>query len=272
MQGLQQAFAARGPWVTGFRLDRTIFGGTYVAAEDARLQTFLAQFPYPGRVLELGCLEGGHSFPIAAVARELVAIDARHENLAKAEWLNRTIFHRSNIRFLEADLEEFDFTPLGVFDVAFNVGLLYHLSAPWRLLGRLARVAQTMFLWTHFAPNSAGALAGDYHGIWYVEHGRADPLSGMHPASFWPTLPDLRRMLADAGFADLHVHGIETAHPHGPAVLLSCRSCVTWDGASTTEVAQERDRPGVPYPNFFKKLCGRIGLWSDNHVGNLPAG
>jgi SAM-dependent methyltransferase len=269
---MQQAFAVRRPWVTGFRLEGTIFGGNYIAADDARLRAFLDEFPNPGRVLELGCLEGGHTFPIAEVAREVVAIDARRENLAKAEWLNRSVFNRSNIRFVEANLEEFDFTPLGVFDVAFNVGLLYHLSAPSRLLARLARVAQTMFLWTHFAPKAASAEADGYRGIWYVEHGRADPLSGMQPASFWPTLPELQRMLADAGFADIHVHGIETAHPHGPAVLVSCRSSATWAGTAPAEITQAGDRTSAFGPNIFKKFCGRIGLWSDNHVGKLPTG
>lgn len=223
---LRREFRARGPWVTEFRWGNQRLGGTYASHSDPRVANFLRAAPQPGRVLELGCLEGGHTLPIARQARHVVAIDARADNLSRARWIQR-LYGQWNITFLQADLEEFDLVWLGAFDQVFNVGLLYHLARPWDLLARLARISSEMFLWTHVAPRDrAVEFRSGYAGTLYREQGLADPLSGMAELSFWPTKGALMRMLAQAGFDDCRLVDEAPSHPHGPAVSLWCRSSI----------------------------------------------
>jgi SAM-dependent methyltransferase len=222
---LKREFKRRGPWVTRFDIEGISYGGAYHAEADDRLRRFFELFPNPGRVLELGCLEGGHTFPLARIAREVVAIDARTDNLDRARWLQHDVMRRPNISFLQADLEHFDLSVLGPFDVTFNVGLLYHLPEPWVLLERLAPVTRAMFLWTHVAAAHHACVEDNgYWGMPYAEGGPADPLSGTSRLSFWPTLESLREMLGNSGFDEGVVLEMDEDHIHGPAVLMSCRS------------------------------------------------
>lgn len=218
-----QQFTARGPWVTAFEIDGALRGGNYDPRFDERLTAFRTNYPNPGRVLDLGCLEGGFSIEIAKSAEEVVGIDSRPENLDRARWISE-ILRADRVSYLHADLEEFDFAGLGDFEVVFNVGLLYHLREPWKLLARLADRTQAMFLWTHVAARQAQTVErGGYRGIEYAEYGRDDPLSGMSEKSFWPTLAELRRMLRDAGFGRQKMLAVDGKHPHGPAVTMAVR-------------------------------------------------
>ena len=224
MRGLEREFRKRGPWVTGFLIEGERLGGDYFAQEDVRLEQFLKLFPKPGRVLELGCLEGGHTFPIARRAEHVVAVDSRRENIEKARWIQQTL-KLSNISFRESNLEQSGASELGEFDTIFNVGLLYHLPEPRRLLEELARIGDQMFLWTHVAPSEqADVQQGGYQGMLYEEHGPSDPLSGMSSGSFWPTLEELIRMLADSGFYNSELIQEALDHPHGPAVTIRTMS------------------------------------------------
>jgi quinol monooxygenase YgiN len=222
---LQVEFHARGPWVTGFTLGGRVLGGGYLAEADQRLQWFCERFPRPGRILELGALEGGHTFSLARAAEHVVAIESRPENLKRARWLQREVFRQPNITFVEANLETFDLAALGHFDVAFNCGVLYHLPRPWELLARLAPQTAAMFVWTHVAsPHRANIHREGYRGMRYREWGMRDPLSGMSGHSFWPTLEELRRMLHETGFEDIELVEQDPTHPDGPGVTLTCRS------------------------------------------------
>lgn len=224
MTTLEAQFESLAPWITSFAIQGRTLGGAYNAEADGRMAHFFHRFPCPGRVLELGCLEGGHTIPLARKADEVVAIDCRQENIEKARFIQR-ISGVGNIRFLVADLESFDVASLGRFHVVFNVGVLYHLVEPWRLLHSLAKITASMFLWTHIAPSRWLCVRrGGYRGRMYPEGGVEDPLSGLHPKSFWPTQSELVRMLSDAGFVDTEIIEFEKHHPHGPAILLACRS------------------------------------------------
>jgi SAM-dependent methyltransferase len=217
---LADEFRDLGPWITQFDVGGQMLGGSYRAHDDQRLRTFLDRFPEPGSVLELGCLEGGHTLCLARQAREVVAVDAREENLRRARFMQD---HRQqdNITFLQADLGSFDLESIGPFDVVFNVGLLYHLPQPWSLLRQLARIAPFLFLWTHTARLGETLVDRDgYCGSIYQEGGFDDPLSGTTSTSFWPTKGDLNRMLYDAGYHAVQILDLEPDHPHGPAVLL----------------------------------------------------
>ena len=222
---LAAEFERLGPWVTGFVIDGHSYGGAYDAAQDAfgRIGHFTESFPDAASILELGSLEGGHTVCLAKLpgVRRVVAIEGRQENIDRARFVAR-LLGVNNVSFEFADLEQFDLATLGSFDAVFNCGLLYHLPEPWKLLTRIARVSDRMFLSTHYCRDQAVTIsAGGYMGSWYTELGRDDMLSGLALRSFWPSRAELLRMILDAGFGHVDVRSEDTEHPHGPLIGLA---------------------------------------------------
>lgn len=218
---LQAGFDQRAPWITRFEIDGREYGGAYDAGGDDRLRCFFQRFPRARRVLELGCLEGGHTFPLAAAAREVVAIDVQAGNLEKCRWLTAVLGTR-NIRWVEADLETDALDSLGRFDVIYCSGLLYHLQEPWSLLRRAAPLTRAIFVWTHTAPPDRPLCErGGYLGVEIGEPRYDHPLKGMRPTSFWPSQPELVRMLRDCGFTRIDILDDSLGTDAGPGVLLA---------------------------------------------------
>jgi hypothetical protein len=220
---LWYGFRQRNPWVTRFQIRGRAYGGCFEASVDSRLQQFWRYFPTARRILELGSLEGGHTFPLAQRpgVEKVVGLEGRTPNLARARFVQRMLDCR-NVEFLQADLETFDPTPLGRFDAVYCVGLLYHLMEPWKLLQRISGMAPVLFLSTHYAlDQEAHLMRNNYAGRLYRELGLADPLSGLSPDSFWPTRESLIAMLRAAGYERIEVCDYQRKHPHGPLVNLA---------------------------------------------------
>jgi SAM-dependent methyltransferase len=217
---LSREFRSRGPWVTRFRIDGRTYGGKAELVDDGRIGQFAAAFPEAQSVLELGCLEGAHSFSLAKLANRVVAVEGRHENIARAQFVQE-LLKVENVTFVEADLETVPLERFGRFDAVFCVGLLYHLPKPWLLLDQLAGVAPNVFLQTHYAEHEEATVDG-MPGRTYREHGRADPLSGLSPESFWLTIPALTERLERSGYA-VEVLEADLSHRNGPIVTLAAR-------------------------------------------------
>ena len=74
-----------GPWTTRFKLHGQAVGGGYeVSEDDPLLRAFIDRAPMARRVLELGCMEGGRTFPLARRAGHVVGVDARRA--ARSRW------------------------------------------------------------------------------------------------------------------------------------------------------------------------------------------
>ena len=53
------------PWITRFHLEGADYGGTFDAMNDVRIAQFFEILPAVETIIELGSLEGGHSFALA---------------------------------------------------------------------------------------------------------------------------------------------------------------------------------------------------------------
>jgi len=218
-----EEFERRGPWITKFVIGGKSYGGSYDVYADSRINQFFEAFPNAHTILELGSLEGGHSFALASRSsvRRVVAIEGRPTNVAKARFVQR-ILNFPNVEFITANLEQYNLSPLGDFDVVFCVGILYHLPRPWELLRGIREVSRNLFLWTHYAPeDKANEKLGTLVGMRYDELGLTDPLSGLSAFSFWPTLNSLMRMIDENGFKNVRIIENTPNHPHGPCVTLT---------------------------------------------------
>jgi SAM-dependent methyltransferase len=223
MMNLKAEFAKRGPWVTHYVIDGVESGGNFRALEDERIDQFFESFPSVCSILELGSLEGGHTFALArrpAIER-VVGVEARATNIARARFVQE-LLRIDNANFVEGDLEKADLTTFGKFDAVFCSGLLYHLPEPWKLIEQLPHVAPRLFIWTHYAEENPDNLTLNMlKGREYVEGGRDEPLSGVSPKSFWLTFDSLRMVLTNAGFDSIRILHDDPKHCHGPAVTIA---------------------------------------------------
>lgn len=220
---LHAEFEKRGPWVTKFVIDGKEYGGEFNAMQDTRVDRFFDYFPDSRRIMELGSLEGGHTLALSSrpQVEYVLGIEGRPANVEKAKFVQR-LLDADGIEFVTANLEETDLASFGEFDAVFCSGLLYHLPEPWKLIEQVSRVSPNLFVWTHYAAEDmANATVRGLKGRKYQEYGLKDPLSGMSPDSFWPTLNGLQNMLREYDYESIRLIEDEPDHPHGPAITLA---------------------------------------------------
>jgi hypothetical protein len=211
------------PWVTKFRINGKEYGGYFDAMNDVRISQFFDYFPNAQTIMELGSLEGGHSFGLAshATVERILAIEGRAANIEKS-LLVQNLIGDHKVQFVETDLQTADLTIFGQFDAVFCSGLLYHLAEPWKLIDRCVKVSPNLFIWTHYADEKAAKkIVNGFRGRWYREGGLLDPLSGLSKKSFWPTLGSLINMLTGSGLRTIYLIENNSEHPHGAAVTLA---------------------------------------------------
>lgn len=234
MNGPQEEFDRLGPWVTRFWVDGVPCGGSsYDPTSDARMIMFESKAgPLVGkRILELGPLEGGHTVQLARKGAFVVAIEGHEANYRRCLFVEE-FFHLEKVEFVLADLRTVNFNPLGQFDLIFNVGVLYHLDEPWKLLKSLRNVATRMFISTHCAGIDKIDAVVDVDGYalegrWWQEGPLEAPLSGLQPTSFWPTRTSLEKMLALTGWTSLTWMDYNPQFPNGPLATLWAEQSAT---------------------------------------------
>ena len=225
---LHEKFKSLGKWASSFEIDGEWYGGTHGVSAGGRRdyplpEGFLDNFPSSDykRVLELGSLEGGHSIRLAQKGYSVVAVEGRDYSVEKAEFAKSIICPEADLKFVAANLEDFDLSSLGEFDVVFCMGLLYHLPRPWELLEKINLITNNLYLQTHHSNTKSVNVSG-YWGSMYTEYGLSDPLSGMSKQSFWLHLSELERMITENGF-NIYAppHCIEVSG--GPWVHIVCK-------------------------------------------------
>jgi hypothetical protein len=105
-EDLKREFDRRRPWVTKFVIQGREYGGHYDAANDSRLKWFQQDFPDAQTILELGSLEGGHSFALAALphVKRVIAAEGRPNNLRRAQFV-QGLLGQEKVDFISANLE-----------------------------------------------------------------------------------------------------------------------------------------------------------------------
>lgn len=219
---LRAEFAKLAPWIFQFRIGDRDYGGGISAVGDVRIDRFLRFAPGVRTVLELGSLEGAHTFLLAELPgiQRVVAVEGREANLRKARFVQQ-LLEIQNAEFIQANLEDCDLARFGRFDAVFCSGLLYHLPEPWKLIDQLPAIAPVLFVWTQYAAeHEARDLENGLRGKIHIEGGPDEPLSGMSGSATWLTLPSLREALTRAGYGRIEIIHDDAGHQNGPAVTL----------------------------------------------------
>jgi SAM-dependent methyltransferase len=220
---LSAEFEKYKPWITKYHIEGEEYGGHFDAMNDARITQFLEIFPDVETVLELGSLEGGHSFALAQnpVVKRVVAIEGREVNVEKSKFV-KEILSDEKVEFVQADIEKMNFDQFGKFDAVFCSGLLYHLPRPWELIPKLAKISPNIFIWTQVSEEAkAKKMREGWRGKFYREGGLFDPLSGLSKKSFWLSLGSLMTLLTANGYKETKIIDHNLTHPKGNAVTLA---------------------------------------------------
>lgn len=220
---LSEEFKLKEPWVTKFTIEGTSYGGQFNAMNDDRIIQFFESFPDVKTILELGSLEGGHSFALAQNPKveKVIAIEARAKNIEKAKFV-QSLFNDKKVDFVEANLEKTDLTKFGTVDAIFCSGLLYHLPEPWKLIQQCSLISPKIFVWTQYAgEKEAKKFSNNFRGKWYREGSWLDPLSGVSKYSFWLSMGSLVNLLTENGFKHINIIDNDLSHPKGSAVTLA---------------------------------------------------
>jgi Protein of unknown function (DUF1698) len=218
--------------------------GSAALFEDARIN-WLSELlgGFAGRsVLELGPLEGGHSYMMQrGGADRIVSVEANTRAYLKCLCV-KEIFGLNKVQFLLGDFVEYLRSSDERFDVVLASGVLYHMQEPVELLQLAARKAPVLMLWTHFydaavvratqpaakfgaiEPRSFDGLAYEAAEQRYFEALEwAGFCGGPAMTSRWMTKPSILDVLDRLGFTTVVTGFEQIDHPNGPAFALFAR-------------------------------------------------
>jgi Protein of unknown function (DUF1698) len=231
----------QGEWSSILPAPLTDFqAGSASLFNDSRVTWFVEEVGgIEGRsVLELGPLEGGHSFMFERLgAREVIAIEANTRAYLKCLIIKELLDLR-RVRFLCGDFLEYLRTDGTDFDLVFASGVLYHMRNPAELIALMAqRCRQHLFLWTHYyVPSlsashlrrfttSDGEHAGFRHTLYRQKYGSTAYIRGFcggsAPFCCWMSRDDILRCLDYFGFNDIRIGFDQPDHPNGPAFAVT---------------------------------------------------
>jgi hypothetical protein len=137
--------------------------------DDPRIRWAGEQLEFRGRnVLELGPLEGAHSFMLQEMgAQSVVAIEANARAFLKCLCI-KEIFGLFRVKF-----ELGSFVPYlrscGRFDAIVASGVLYHMTDPLAVMDLLCQRSDRIFLWTHYYDGALIAKRSDRSAFAPVE-------------------------------------------------------------------------------------------------------
>lgn len=215
--------------------------------------------PADKTVLEVGCCEGIHTVQLARVCRHVVALEVRPPNIACA--LTRLFVHdATNVRLVLGDARDVD-ERFGHFDIVFHVGVLYHLSDPVAHLRQIARLANDLFLDTHYADESLTYPRADiedggqcYRACAYAEGAWSDSFSGVEPTSRWLYRPDLLALLNEVGYDAVEVCD-DRRERNGPRLTLLARRTATAPCTAEQSCVQTAEPPWAEAAGLRKELA-----------------
>ncbi len=188
-------------------------------------------------ILELGPLEGGHSYMLQrGNASRVVSIESNTRAFLKCLCV-KEIFKLDKVEFRLGDFMSYLEDEDSKYDMVFASGVLYHMVDPIKLLHMISKVSDRLFLWTHYYDEEAissnpelshkfeSASSYEYEGVSYSYYKQsykealdwAGFCGGPESVSKWLTRDGILDALKQFGFVDIQISFEEVDHPNGPA-------------------------------------------------------
>jgi SAM-dependent methyltransferase len=188
------------------------------------------------RVLELGPLEGGHSYILEQYgAASVTSIEANTRAFLKC-LIVKEVLGLQRVRFLCGDFVSYLEQTSDQYDLIFAAGVLYHMRDPIGLIANLSKHTNRLYMWTHYYDETILQGRADLktrytvhtpaetEGFQYTLH-RQDYQHSLSVAGFcggsaefshWIAKEDLLNALRHFGFRDIRTAHEMLDHPHGP--------------------------------------------------------
>lgn len=192
------AYNRKYSWVTGTTdsSGRVLgYAGALYAIPERRVQIGQAKLNFTGKtVVEFGSLEGAHTVALCRLAKSVISLEARTENIEKTKVRCRLYGVSPDVR--KVDLET---TLPPEADVYFHSGVLYHLQDPVGHLLRIMPLAKEILLDTHHykAANASYVCPGNQQSYpcWIFGEATEGVKAGMRSFSRWLSLADIVKTL-----------------------------------------------------------------------------
>jgi SAM-dependent methyltransferase len=190
------------------------------------------------RILELGSLEGGHTYMLSqGGAASITSIEANTNAFLKCLIVQNAL--KFDADFMLGDFRPYLETCNDTYDLLVASGVLYHMTEPVKLLQDMAKVSRSIYIWTHYYDPDIILKRDDlkkkFESNPRVQHfGSREVVSyqqsyqealqwkgfcgGSAPTSYWMTKESILGVLSDLGFQV--VIGRNFQHPNGPAMML----------------------------------------------------
>jgi len=222
-------------WTTKFEIDGNFYGGDLDLCNDKRLLWHLTTIDRPRskHILELGPLEGAHTKTLENAGLFVRAIEGDGNNFLKC-LLVKNIFYLK-ARFDYGDFCEFIEKTAYWYDIILSAGVLYHQKNPAKLIYDMARITDTVFVWSQVAsgksqqnePDSVVESNGrEYTGKKnkYGQHSDSY-CAGLGEYGFWLYRDEMIRCFKDAGFTNI-IMGECPDNVNGETILFTAKKNV----------------------------------------------
>jgi len=232
-----------GEWWSRLPQPPGLVTGNFPLFDDDRLRWAIeALGGVAGRsVLELGQLEGGHSYMLEqAGAQSILEIEGNTRAFLKC-LVAKEVVGLPRTRFALGDFEAYLRGDAPRVDVVIASGVLYHVHNPVELIHNIARISDHVYIWTHFfdkeriekiahmrhrfaSDGLPAQHAGLQHTLYHYNYGdfleTGRFAGGSQDFSHWLSQEDLMRALRHAGLTDITVGLVELEHTNGPTIRL----------------------------------------------------
>jgi hypothetical protein len=191
-------------------------------------------------VLELGPLEGGHTYMAqTAGAARVTAVEMNSAAFLKCLVI-KELLELDRCTFLAGDALSYMESTSERFDLCIACGILYHMVKPIQLIDLVSRCADRIVIWTHFYDRAV--VAGNrrldrrlgsaqdmsYNGFDYSAHRHSYGLDtriagfcgGTEAYSHWLPRADILRALEHFGWSKIETSFEDVAGSNGPSFAL----------------------------------------------------
>lgn len=209
---------------------------------DERVKWFANEVGVEGKsVLELGPLEGGHSYLLDRLgAKSITAIEANSHAFLRC-LISKELLGMPSVRFHFGNfLEHLRAEDCPQYEICLASGVLYHMQNPVELIALLCKhCTGSIYFWTHYYDEKFIKLwkltkhfphshefthEGFKHRLYRQEYKKillaTTFCGGTAPFSHWLSLEDIQGALKHFGFGKQKISFHEEGHPHGPSLAM----------------------------------------------------
>lgn len=206
---MQSSFDILKGWSSRFEVDGVSVGGPIELYNDHRLLWHLKTIGgVQGKtVLELGALEGAHTRTMEEAGAIVTAIEGNANNFLKCLVVKNEFNLKA--KFIYADFCEY-VKVCRKFDIVSAAGVLYHQTNPADLIFDLAKITDTVLVWSQVAsennPPGKECTIMSNNCLYYGKvndygNTRSDSFcGGLNKSAFWMYGYAMRECFHDAGF------------------------------------------------------------------------